>query len=93
MIHQTNATYLDGVKPITRSGKLIYDAANKELHFYEKDSEAETEKFAFSLDKNHGFEIRNRAHEQLIEWRVKGNHTSALIVISDRKFTRLVRDK
>lgn len=93
MIHQTKATYLDGIKPRTRSGKLIYDAVNKELHFYEKDSETETEKFAFSLDKSHGFEIRTRSHEQLIEWRVKGNHTSALIVISDRKFTRLVRDK
>lgn len=93
MIHQTKATYLDGVKPRIRSGKLIYDAANKELHFYEKEGETETEKFTFSLDKNHGFEIRNRAHEQLIEWRVKGNHTSALIIISDRKFTRLVRDK
>lgn len=93
MIHQTSATYLDGVVPRHKPGKLIYDAANKELHFYERDSETETEKFLFSLDKNHAYEIRTRSREQLIEWRVKGNQTSALIVISDLKFTRLVRDK
>ena len=93
MIHRTEAIHFDGVKPRERRGQLIYDAANKELHFYEIDTETQTEKFAFSLDKNHGFEIRTRLKEQLIEWRVKGNHTSALIVIQDLKFTRLVRDK
>lgn len=93
MIHRTAAIHFDGVKPRERRGQLIYDAANKELHFYEIDTETQTEKFAFSLDKNHGFEIRTRLKEQLIEWRVKGNHTSALIVIQDLKFTRLVRDK
>jgi beta-barrel assembly-enhancing protease len=93
MIHQTGAVHLDGVKPRPRPGKLVYDGANKELHFYEIDAETQAEKFAFSFDKNHAYEIRTRAREQLIEWRVQGNHTSALIVISDLKFTRLVRDK
>jgi Zn-dependent protease with chaperone function len=93
VIHQTGATYLDGVQPKPRLGRLVYDAANKELHFYEMEPETQTEKFLLSLDKNHAYEIRTRAKEQLIEWRVKGNYTSALIVISDLKFTRLVRDK
>lgn len=93
MIHRTGAIHFDGIKPRPRPGQLIYDPANKELHFYEIDTETQTEKFAFSLDKDHAYEIRTRSKEQLIEWRVKGNHTSALIVITDLKFTRLVRDK
>jgi len=87
MIHRTEAFYLDGQTPRIREGSLIYDAANKELHFYEGDE------FLLSLDKEHHFEIRTRGKEQLIEWRVAGNHASSLIVIRDIKFTRAVRDK
>lgn len=95
MIHQTQATFLDGVQPHARTGRLVYDANHQELHFYEKPAEENRpEFFSFSVDKNHTFEIRRRGHEHVIEWRSgPGNHTSAMFVVSDLPFIRLVRDK
>lgn len=95
MVHQAKAIFLDGVNPHVRAGRLVYDAVHQELHFYEKPAdETQSEFFAFSVDKNHVFEIRRRGHEHVIEWRSgAGNYTSAMFVVSDLAFIRLVRDK
>ena len=95
MVHQAKAIFLDGVNPHARAGRLVYDAVHQELHFYEKPAdETQGEFFAFSVDKNHVFEIRRRGHEHVIEWRSgAGNYTSAMFVVSDLAFIRLVRDK
>lgn len=93
MIHQTPASYLDGLTPQPHSGRLVFDEAQGELHFYEQAGGAE--KFLLSLDKHHHFEIRTRGNEQVIEWRKAGagNNTSEMLVISDLAFIRLIRDK
>ena len=95
MVHQAKAIFLDGVNPHARAGRLVYDAVHHELHFYERPTdETQSEFFAFSVDKNHVFEIRRRGHEHVIEWRSgAGNYTSAMFVVSDLAFIRLVRDK
>lgn len=95
MIHQTQATFLDGVSPVMRTGRLVYDAIHQELHFYEKPAdENQPERFAFSVDRDHTFEIRRRGKEHVIEWRSgPGNYTSAMFVVTDLPFIRLVRDQ
>lgn len=94
MIHQAAATYLDGVMPQPHIGRLVFDEAQGELHFYEQ-VPGGGERFIFSVDKNHEFEIRSRAGEHVIEWREvgAGNYTSAMFIVSDLIFIRLVRDK
>jgi len=69
----------------------VLDEAGGELHFYEQS--AEGEKFLFSLDKNHQFEIRTRGSEHIVEWRRKHNHSSEMITLTDLEFIRSVRDK
>lgn len=94
MIHQTQATYLDGINPYPREGRLVFDAVHNELHFYEKPSDVNLpERFIFSVDKDHAFEIRSRGKEHVIEWRNGGNHASAMLVVADLQFIRYVRDK
>jgi Zn-dependent protease with chaperone function len=91
VIHQTSARYLDGLDPRPRTGRLVFDEAHRELHFYEA---AETgERFVCSIDKNQSIDIRSRGSEQIIEWRPKTNHTSAMLIITDLAFTRLIRDR
>jgi Zn-dependent protease with chaperone function len=95
VIHQTAANYFDGRIPFPRAGRLVYDAQHRELHFYEKPSEknSQPERFAFSLNREHHFEIRHRGSEHVIEWRTVGNHTSELLVIDDPAFMRFIRDR
>ncbi len=92
MIHQVRAQYLDGIDPRPRTGRLVFDEAHGELHFYETDS-AGIERFVFSVDKNHAFEIRSRGKEYVIEWREGSNATSRMLTFSDIHFVRQVRDK
>lgn len=92
MIRQALAKYLDGTDPKPRSGRLVFDEANGELHFYESDAVG-SERFLFSLDKNHDLEIRRRGGEQVIEWREGSNASSRMLTVSDAEFMRLVRDK
>lgn len=94
MIHQTQASYLDGIHPQPHTGRLVYDAVHGELHFYGRaPGEEGNERFLLSLNKHHAFEIRSRGKEFVIEWRSGGNHTSEMFVLSDLPFIRLVRDK
>ncbi len=95
MVHQAKAIFLDGVNPHARAGRLVYDTVHQELHFYEKPAdETRPEFFAFSIDKDHAFEIRRRGVEHVIEWRTgPGNFTSAMFVVADLPFIRLVRDQ
>jgi Zn-dependent protease with chaperone function len=91
VIHQAGARYLDGVDPRPRVGRLVFDEAHRELHFYE---EAETgDRFICSIDKNQSIDIRSRGGEQVIEWRPKTNHTSSMLILNDLPFTRLIRDR
>jgi len=91
---QTTAKYFDGENVAPKQGRLVYDAQNRELHFYVRDADTAPEKFLFSLDKNHDFELRLRGAEQLVEWRRdKKNQMSSLVVLSDQQFARLIRDK
>lgn len=92
MIHQTSAQYLDGLDPRPRHGRLVLDDVHGELHFYEKD-ETGSERFAFSVDKNHTFEIRARGGGHVIEWREGNNHYSRMFTLNDAAFVRLVRDR
>lgn len=92
MIRQTPAQYLDGIDPRPRSGRLVFDAAHGELHFYATDT-AGIERFIFSVDKNHAFEIRTRGSEYVIEWREGGNSSSRMLILEDVEFVRLVRDR
>lgn len=92
MIRDTPALYLDGFNPQPRHGRLVFDEAHSELHFYETDP-AGMKRFVFSIDKNHAFEIRTRGTERVIEWREGNNASSRMLVLGDRNFARLVRDK
>lgn len=91
MIYQTPAQYLDGMDPRPRIGRLVLDDTHGELHFYEKDDSG-SECFAFSVDKNHAFEIRARGDGHVIEWREGSNHYSRMFIVKDAAFVRLVRD-
>lgn len=92
MIRQSPAQYLDGIDPRPRSGRLVFDEAHGELHFYETDAKG-IERFIFSVDKNHAFEIRTRGSEHVIEWREGGNSSSRMLTLGDIEFVRLVRDR
>jgi Zn-dependent protease with chaperone function len=92
MIRQSPAQYLDGTDPKPRTGRLVFDEAHGELHFYETDAVG-SERFLLSLDKNHDFEIRRRGSEQVIEWREGSNASSRMLTVRDAEFMRLVRDK
>jgi len=92
VIKQTPARYLDGIEARPRLGRLVFEGTHGELHFYETDASS-TERFVFSLDKNHAFEIRSRGGEYLIEWRESGNALSRMLIVSDIEFVRLIRDQ
>ncbi|MBS0618102.1 MAG: M48 family metallopeptidase [Spirochaetes bacterium] len=94
MIRQTTARYFDGEHVAPKHGRLVYDAEHGELHFYARAADGASEKFLFSLDKYNDFELRLRGAEQHVEWRRdKKNQTSALVILNDQRFARLVRDK
>ncbi|HNA78646.1 MAG TPA: M48 family metallopeptidase [Turneriella sp.] len=92
MIRQAPAQYLDGIDPRPRTGRLVFDEAHGELHFYETDTSG-IERFIFSVNKNHTFEIRSRGGEHVIEWREAGNASSRMLTLGDIDFVRLVRDR
>ncbi|MFZ5628323.1 MAG: M48 family metallopeptidase [Spirochaetota bacterium] len=92
MIRQAPAQFLDGVDPRPHTGRLVFDEAHGELHFYETDASG-TERFLFSVDKHHAFEIRRRGSEHVIEWREGSNASSRMLTVEDIQFVRLVRDR
>lgn len=92
MIHQAEAEYLDGVDPRPHRGRLVFDEAQGELHFYESVTGA-GERFLLSVNKQHSFEIRKRGKEHVIEWREGANTSSRMFTLYDVAFIRLVRDR